>query len=126
MKRLKNVPIDKAFYVYEGGTIRNLYELAEALSLMKTASFNHHVSAGRNDFANWVRDVIDDSVLASGLMLSKGKSQMEKEVRERIKELEHEHLPAHASNSILRRGAFDFVIGIVIGFVIGLIIASFI
>jgi len=126
MKRLKNVPIDKAFYVHEGGTIRSLYELAEALSLMKPASFNHHVSPGRNDFANWVRDVIDDSVLASMLMLSKSKGQMEKEVRERIKDLEHEHLPAHASQSIIRSGAFDFAVGIVIGFIIGLIIASFI
>ncbi len=124
MKRLKNVPLEKVFYVHEGGTIRNLYELADAFSSMKQSSFSHHVSEFSNDFANWVRDVVDDGHLALKLSLQKTRGGMERAVRERIKELEEQHLPAQASKSILRRGIVDFVIGLVIGIVAGLLVAS--
>jgi hypothetical protein len=126
MKRLKNVSPERVFYVHEGGTIKNLYELAENLASMKQSSFSHHVSQFRNDFANWVRDVVDDSILAMRLSLQRDRKQMEKNVRQRIKELEQEHLPAHASKSFLRTGIIDFVVGMVIGIVAGLILASFI
>ena len=91
---------------------------------MKQSSFNHHVSELRNDFANWVRDVVDDSTLALKLSLQKSRKDMEKAVRERIKELEEQHMPAHASTSILRRGVVDFIIGLVIGVVAGILIGS--
>ena len=126
MKRLKPVSLDKVFYVFEGGTVNSLYQLADALSAMPAKSFSHHVSAVKNDFANWVRDVIDDSELALKLSLQKTRGQMESAVRGRIKELEAIHMPANASKSILRRGVVDFVIGLVVGVVAGLIIASLI
>jgi len=124
MKQLKPVPQDKIFYVYEGGTINSLYQLADSLASMPAKSFNHHVTPTRNDFANWVRDVIQDSVLAQRISSQKSKALMEKTVRERIHELEEQHMPAHASKNIIRKGIFDFIIGLIVGVVAGLILAS--
>lgn len=125
MKRLKDVPSDKAFMVNQGGPIKSLYQLADAFEFMSLSSFKHHVSSTKNDFSNWVADVIDDSTLALKLKSLKTKKQMENAVRTRITELEHELLPANASKNILKMGMVDFVIGLVIGLVAGLIIASF-
>ena len=125
MNRLKNGTQDKAFFVYEGGAIKNLYELEDTLASMKQSSFSHHVSTVRNDFSNWVRDVVGDSSLALTLSLKKTRKEMENAVKERINELEEQHMPAHASKSMLNRVIVDFVIGLVIGIVAGLLIGSF-
>lgn len=125
MKRLKGVGHEKAFHVYGGGIIHSLYELAEALSSMQPASFRHHVSDSKNDFANWVRDVFDDNSLSVRLSAKKNRKQMENAVRERVRELEHELMPARASGSLLMRGIVDFIIGLVIGLVAGILIGSF-
>jgi len=124
MKQLRNVPADKVFYVFEGGHINSIYQLADTLSSISAKSFNHHVSSLRNDFANWVRDVIQDSELAPVLAALKTRTHMEKAVRERIKELEAQSLPAHSSTNLLKSGVVDFVIGLIVGAVAGLIIAS--
>ncbi len=126
MKRLKNVPSDKAFHVYGGGVIHNIYQLADALSSLSEKSFRHHISQGRNDFATWVKDVLEDGKLASSLSSSKSKSSMARAVKKRIDELEHEHMPAHASLNILKSGLVDFTVGLIVGIIIGLILASFI
>jgi len=125
MKRLNGVKHDSAFRLYKGGTIHSLYDLAEAFASMPAETFRHHVTETRNDFASWVRDVFEDSALASKLNAKKTKGQMESAVRQRIKELEHELMPAHASARILKSGMLQFILGFVIGFVAGMIICSF-
>ncbi len=125
MKRLKGVPQYQAFHIYEGKSITNLYELAEAISSMSTASFKHHVSASKNDFAKWIRDVFQDSVLASKLSFKKTRKSMETAIKERIITLEHELMPASASKKILTRGIVDFVIGLIIGLVGGILLSVF-
>ena len=124
MRQLKSVSQDKVFYVFEGPVIKNLYELAEALLAMSQKSFSHHVNSSKNDFANWVRDVVDDAILALRLSAQRDKREMEKIVKARIKELEIEHMPAHASKNLLKSGAVDFTIGLVVGIIAGLILAS--
>ncbi len=125
MKRLKGVKKENAFNVHEGNSIHSLYDLAETLKSMPTESFKHHVSETKNDFASWVRDVFEDSVLAARLSSRKTRTAMENAVRARIKELEHELMPAHASKKIFSRGIIDFLIGLVIGLVAGILVASF-
>jgi hypothetical protein len=64
---LSDVPDDKRFYCADGRVLKNLSELGNALNDMSVETFAHHSSEERNDFANWVRDVIGDKTLARDL-----------------------------------------------------------
>ena len=65
---LSDVPDDKRFYCADGRVFKNLSELGSALNDMSVGTFAHHAREGRNDFANWIRDVIGDKTLARDLV----------------------------------------------------------
>ena len=50
MKKLKEAPEGKYFYVHNGMTLRNLDELAVSLELMDGKIFEYHVNNDKNDF----------------------------------------------------------------------------
>ncbi len=52
------------FHLYNGKTLKNIRDLIDALKVMDQETFRHHVNEGRNDFANWIRDVLKDDHLA--------------------------------------------------------------
>jgi hypothetical protein len=54
----------KYFFLHEGGELKSLEELFIELQAMEPRVWEHHVNAERNDFANWVRDVMGDRYLA--------------------------------------------------------------
>lgn len=60
----ENVPEEKAFWVSDGKYVKNLCELAEALDKMKEKTFKFHVNKKKNDFSEWIRNVIEDEKLA--------------------------------------------------------------
>ena len=64
---LENVPQDKVFMCHDGSMIRNIGELAAALRGMSMETFRYHVTGVKNDFSNWVSDVIGDVILAKQL-----------------------------------------------------------
>lgn len=84
---LRDVEGDKCFWANNGAVIKNLYELHNSLETMDEATFNHHVNEGRNDFYNWVRDVIHDKKLANRLAKLKTRAEIAKSVKERVNEL---------------------------------------
>ncbi|MBI1975729.1 MAG: hypothetical protein HYS59_01870 [Candidatus Vogelbacteria bacterium] len=47
------------FWVNNGPVVCTLIDLRDAMQRMSDEQYLHHTS-GRNDFANWVRDVLDD------------------------------------------------------------------
>ena len=61
---LKKVDHQCYFMVVDGSVIRSLYELAEALEWMSDDAYYYHVTQDRNDFCNWVNDIIKDTELA--------------------------------------------------------------
>jgi hypothetical protein len=65
---LTKVPEECIFWCNDGRTFRDLRELAEGLMAMSNETFYHHVNQEKNDFSNWVRDVINDGELASDLV----------------------------------------------------------
>ena len=71
----KNVPGNKVFYLNGGGVLNNLCELRDALKGMNSVVFRHHVNPDRNDFANWVKDVMKKKAVASQLAKAKSKKQ---------------------------------------------------
>ena len=85
---LRRVKEDKAFRLYLGTTLRSLKELAEALDIMADKAFRHNVVETRNDFGNWVKDVVGDDELADQIMHLKSKEGILKKVDDRIEELE--------------------------------------
>ncbi|MCA9388598.1 hypothetical protein KC644_02440 [Candidatus Berkelbacteria bacterium] len=68
-KPLKNAPGEHVFWLHDGHSISNLRELRDAFKLMTNRQFSHHVTAERNDFVNWITDILEDSVLADDLAL---------------------------------------------------------
>jgi hypothetical protein len=53
-KYLSNVPPDNAFVLSDGRRINNLEELYSIIRDSDSSVFEHHVTADRNDFANWI------------------------------------------------------------------------
>jgi len=64
---LADVSPDKVFWCFDGRVVKNLEELATALKGMPEKTYQHHVNRDKNDFSNWVRDVIGDVTLANQL-----------------------------------------------------------
>lgn len=84
---LSDVPEDKLFYLAEGGMLRNLEELHKAVDDMQEHVFKHHVNKDKNDFKNWIKEVVKDIKLASDISRTKKKETMSNKIKERIKQL---------------------------------------
>ena len=77
-RRITNkVPETYHFYLNDGRCLSNIAELIDALDSMSDEVFHHHVRHDANDFANWVRDIIKEDLLAEELMHAKNKMEMQ-------------------------------------------------
>lgn len=85
---LDDVPQENRFWCCNGRVLSNLYELEIALIGMSDEVFNHHVTGDNNDFSNWVRDVINDKVLAKKLVKADSRTKASKIVTSRIDQIE--------------------------------------
>ena len=72
-KTLVNAPEDKVFWVHDGPKLRNLVDLRDLLQGLKESMFKFHVSEAKNDFANWINDVLGEAELAKKLRKIKSK-----------------------------------------------------
>jgi len=83
-RRLGDVPDGKLFWCHDGKLIKNLGELEKALNDMSDETFHYHSGEGRNDFSNWVRDVVGDEKLANDLSKAKSRIRAGNAVAQRI------------------------------------------
>lgn len=83
-KYLSNVPEEKAFWSHDGQIFRNIYELERGLSNMSDENYSYHVTTDKNDFSNWVREVIGDVSLAADIEKSNRRLDAAMKVEERI------------------------------------------
>ena len=60
----RDIAPEKYFVLANGKPVKNVAELAAILDVLEDHVFSHHVSADRNDFHNWIRDVFEDVELA--------------------------------------------------------------
>lgn len=74
-RRLANVPDQYVFWCNDGRMIRSIRELKEALELMSEATYAYHANREKNDFSNWIKDIIGDEKLARDLSKSSDKRQ---------------------------------------------------
>ena len=79
---------EQCFWVNNGPVIKNLSEMADSLACMNDDIFKHHVNKEKNDFGNWVRDVLKDEELANDITSVRYKEKILKKVQSRLKKLE--------------------------------------
>jgi len=87
-RRLGDVPDDKRFWCQDGKVVKNLKELQEVLNGMSDETFRYHSREDRNDFSNWIRDVVRDEKLARDLSKARSHTQASQAVAHRISFLE--------------------------------------
>ena len=66
-KSVAKVPAEYVFYCHDGGMFADLEELAAGLAAMSDETFVYHCNPEKHDFANWVRDIVEDAWLADEL-----------------------------------------------------------
>lgn len=81
---LGDVPPDKVFWFHDGRTVKNLDEFAKALLEIPEETFRHHVAKDKNDFTNWIRDVIGDVTLAKELRKAATQATAARKVETRL------------------------------------------
>jgi hypothetical protein len=64
------------FFVSNGHVLTRLDDLTAELGSIDEAAFSHHVSAEKNDFAQWVQDVLGDKALAGKLKKAATREKM--------------------------------------------------
>jgi len=81
---LADVPEEYVFRCCDGKILRNMKEFGDALSAMTHETYVFHANTEKNDFTNWVRDVIKDDILAKDLQKATNRTQAAKLVASRI------------------------------------------
>jgi hypothetical protein len=121
-KQLENVPEENTFRLKSGQQIKNLYELSIHLAGMDDATFQHHVNDEKNDFRNWIFDIVKDDRLADRIAGTKDRAKMAKIVEKRVTAIEQEKKHhAKVLEQGFKWGIKEFSMGLVTGLFIGLV-----
>ena len=72
-----HVPETYHFCLKDGTRLKSLHDLIVSLEDMPDEIFYHHVSDAKNDFANWVDDILKDHLLAEELRKVRNKAETE-------------------------------------------------
>ena len=80
-----NAENELCFWVNNGPILKNLKDLEKALKEISEKTFKCHVNKEKNDFANWVKNVLGDKILANKLARIKTVKTMIKAVEEGLK-----------------------------------------
>jgi hypothetical protein len=68
LKFTEKVPDEYVFWCCDNRKFTDMKELVEGLNTMSDDTYTYHVNAEKNDFCNWVRDIIKDEELATNLL----------------------------------------------------------
>lgn len=73
---LADVGEEYVFRCHDSRVFKNLRELRDGLANMIDEVYAYHANAEKNDFSNWVRDIIKDETLAAELqgLISRGEA----------------------------------------------------
>ena len=88
LRLLQKVTEDSVFWASNGAVLRNLHDLAEVLGAMTEEHYKTHANYEKNDFSNWLREVVRDEILAKEIVHARNRESAAKKVRERITLLE--------------------------------------
>jgi len=74
-RRLADVPDQHVFWCHDGQVFHNLRELKDALEMMSDEAYAYHANKEKNDFSNWIKDIIGDDKLARDLTRASDRRQ---------------------------------------------------
>lgn len=83
-KYLADVSEVYRFCCHDSCVFKNMRELRDGLANMSEETYAYHANADKNDFANWVGDVIKDEKLAEELKNAKSRDEAANRVSNRI------------------------------------------
>ncbi len=66
-KFLVDVPAEQSFRSHDGQVLKSMKELFDSFSIMTDETYSYHCNQEKNDFSNWVREIIGDVKLARDL-----------------------------------------------------------
>ena len=113
------LPEHKKFFMINGEKAESLGDLRVLMMSMKEKDFQHHIS-GRNDFANWIRDILHKDFLADRLEKVKSRDEMLELIHDEIlKDKESELTHSHTFKGLIVK---EFVYGLLFGMIIGMLI----
>ena len=69
MKALDDAHPDRVFRFCNGLNAKNLHELLAAFQTITDGVYQYHANNEKNDFSNWIKDVLGDEELASSLKM---------------------------------------------------------
>ena len=67
----EKIPVSEHFYTFDDEELITLNDLYFYINTCSIGEFEHHVNSSRNDFANWIGNVLKFSDLANKLFLDK-------------------------------------------------------
>ena len=73
----RDAPESNCFVLCNGKPVKNVKELADIMEEIEDHVFSYHVTADKNDFATWVKDIFQDVELAQKLAGVKDKKHMQ-------------------------------------------------
>lgn len=85
-KELEMLNQQEAFHFVNGVEANSLEEFLEALKIVDSNTFFYHLT-NRNDYANWIRGVYSDNVLADKVEMSKDRISIHDLIEQRLEEL---------------------------------------
>ena len=84
---LADVPEEFVFRCGNSHVLRNMKDLANELKSMPDNDYAFHANDGKNDFVNWVRDIIKDDILVNELKRAPNRAQAANAVANRVASL---------------------------------------
>ena len=91
---------EQYFKLRDDRELKSLGDLAKALASMSEDEFSHHVNHEKNDFRNWIKDVIQDHKLAEQIKNIKYKDALLHKIVERLNiQKRGEHMTGEVSRT---------------------------
>lgn len=84
---LRDVQPENCFWCCNGMIFKNLYELESGLKNMSDEVYAYHAGVEKNDFSNWINDIIGDVRLALELRRCRSRDEAYRKVSNKIKSL---------------------------------------
>ncbi|MGV8087170.1 MAG: hypothetical protein ACP5N1_06075 [Candidatus Woesearchaeota archaeon] len=85
-----NAKYDEEFIFNDGTRAKNLLELLLKIEHMESSEFHYFVNSSKNDFANWIGIVLNDTIFADQLRYVMTKEDTVRLIRSRINNLSTE------------------------------------
>jgi hypothetical protein len=100
-EQMINAPYEKEFVFHDGRRAKNILELNDVIEQLADYDFSEFVNDQKNDFANWIQEVLQDRRLAEMLRTTISKHYTVDLLRRRIREQnEEEYYLNIAGNAI--------------------------